>query len=424
MKKWVLPNKIIKKENIVYEWVAESTACETCKALDGKLFDSANDIPNRPHPNCKCHIEIVEKESDKSLSDPFELHKREREEQIRVEMEMKKLIGDIKSLMEEIDECLNQAGQVEKILKSFEQVIDTVELEFKERKKLIKVIKKIEDAKIRATEAKTELLNLQSQSVVLQGKIEKRKVMGIPLIFVINLFKALQNNFRVLKSVGKEIVFIVKTVVTNDINKIAIGFFTTYMTGKLDFDILANGRIFFEDDARNFYNISSGFLDAGKNYIEKNGFMVDSINDLHNYKLEKFVRAKVQEQMKVSDSIGIILNENSSLAHNIASSKSFKKYIHQHKDYLNKHKYKDFFDMEFSDGGNLYHTYHFADVFDIKVDPYTGTLTCYVIDTYDFNEDEPSFIIKVPHEYQKKGLMKGFFSVVKIVIEESEWQKF
>lgn len=37
MKKWVLPTKSIDKENIQYEWVAESTACEVCRGMDGTI---------------------------------------------------------------------------------------------------------------------------------------------------------------------------------------------------------------------------------------------------------------------------------------------------------------------------------------------------------------------------------------------------
>ena len=51
------------KENVIYQWSSESGACEVCKEMDGKLFESADEIPDRPHPNCKCHIEILEKES-------------------------------------------------------------------------------------------------------------------------------------------------------------------------------------------------------------------------------------------------------------------------------------------------------------------------------------------------------------------------
>ena len=39
--------------------------CNACKALDGKVFDLIDGIPEDPHPNCKCTIEIVEKPKNK-----------------------------------------------------------------------------------------------------------------------------------------------------------------------------------------------------------------------------------------------------------------------------------------------------------------------------------------------------------------------
>lgn len=40
-----------------YIWRTEPDACEKCQALDGKEFDTKEDIPEKPHPNCKCTIE-------------------------------------------------------------------------------------------------------------------------------------------------------------------------------------------------------------------------------------------------------------------------------------------------------------------------------------------------------------------------------
>lgn len=45
--------------NNVYVWHASDNACEKCQSLYGKEFDNIDDIPDRPHPNCKCYIETV-----------------------------------------------------------------------------------------------------------------------------------------------------------------------------------------------------------------------------------------------------------------------------------------------------------------------------------------------------------------------------
>ena len=53
--------------NCRYVWQTEKGACEACQALDGKEFETLDDVPERPHPNCKCDIVPIEnkKEDDK-----------------------------------------------------------------------------------------------------------------------------------------------------------------------------------------------------------------------------------------------------------------------------------------------------------------------------------------------------------------------
>lgn len=43
--------------NIKYIWHTEPNACEKCQELDGTEYNSKKDVPEKPHPNCKCYIE-------------------------------------------------------------------------------------------------------------------------------------------------------------------------------------------------------------------------------------------------------------------------------------------------------------------------------------------------------------------------------
>ncbi len=53
-----------------YVWHSENGehTCEVCKSLDGKVFDFYDEVPERPHPNCRCTVEIVE-DSDIEVED-------------------------------------------------------------------------------------------------------------------------------------------------------------------------------------------------------------------------------------------------------------------------------------------------------------------------------------------------------------------
>lgn len=45
--------------NSKYVWHTEPNACKICQELDGTVYYTKEDIPERPHPNCKCTIEEI-----------------------------------------------------------------------------------------------------------------------------------------------------------------------------------------------------------------------------------------------------------------------------------------------------------------------------------------------------------------------------
>lgn len=52
--------------NTKYVWRTEPGACDKCQALDGQEFETLDEVPPRPHPNCKCKIEPLQKDDDKN----------------------------------------------------------------------------------------------------------------------------------------------------------------------------------------------------------------------------------------------------------------------------------------------------------------------------------------------------------------------
>lgn len=50
--------------NTRYVWVAENDACDECQDLDGTEYDSLDDVPAPPHPNCQCRIEAIEEDDE------------------------------------------------------------------------------------------------------------------------------------------------------------------------------------------------------------------------------------------------------------------------------------------------------------------------------------------------------------------------
>lgn len=47
-----------------YVWRSENgeNTCDECREFDGQIFEMGDEVPERPHPNCRCSVEIVEDE--------------------------------------------------------------------------------------------------------------------------------------------------------------------------------------------------------------------------------------------------------------------------------------------------------------------------------------------------------------------------
>ena len=85
-----------------YRWISESgkNTCEKCKSLDGKVFE-LNDLPKRPHPNCKCRVEeisIVEGAVAKLYG--------YRDEKFNLEIDAKEILGDLSVIRRKINDSL------------------------------------------------------------------------------------------------------------------------------------------------------------------------------------------------------------------------------------------------------------------------------------------------------------------------------
>lgn len=56
-----------------YVWHSENSedTCDICKSLDGQEFDFYEEVPKRPHPNCKCIVEIIEETNSNDNSETY-----------------------------------------------------------------------------------------------------------------------------------------------------------------------------------------------------------------------------------------------------------------------------------------------------------------------------------------------------------------
>ncbi len=100
-----------------YVWHASYGSCEVCQELDGKEYEYEGSIPDQPHPNCKCYIEVIENGGGNGGDDvPCDCV-----EQLNIIIvTLEEIIGDAESLSDEM-QIENQ--NLEKAVSNVENII-------------------------------------------------------------------------------------------------------------------------------------------------------------------------------------------------------------------------------------------------------------------------------------------------------------
>ncbi len=375
------------KENVEYEWKSEPGACDVCQGMSGAVYDSANDIPDRPHPNCKCWIDILEKEMDETITDPIEIRREEYKDKKRNELELAKLLGDAKSLEQEIDEYINRIDGQDKEIERLENTIDTSQLEPKDKQKISEAKEKIDYAKYRGDKAKQDVTTLKIEISKTGGSIQEISKLEFELQ---KLRENLDNMGKILMDKSIELA----------------GIFTSMQ------------------ESAALWKLSTSKFKEGLDYIDKNGKIFDKMDDIKNDKVRDFVKKKVEEQLRTKESRGVVFYSDSSLANKIVDSNAMKKYIADNKskfkpDSTHANTSLDFGLLNI----DMYNALHKADIIDIKIEK-DGTLTAKVIDTYDFNKNSQNPLVKAGGHYQENGKIENYYSITLIKIPQSVWSKY
>ena len=63
--------ELMQIDTYILKWETEQNACKKCQALDGNEYHIYDDIPPKPHPNCKCKVKIVKNEISENEDKSF-----------------------------------------------------------------------------------------------------------------------------------------------------------------------------------------------------------------------------------------------------------------------------------------------------------------------------------------------------------------
>ena len=359
MRNLVLKGHISYASKRKYKWVAEfgKNTCETCAALDGQEFDE-DDVPFWPHPNCRCKVEEISIVDE--IAAEFDEYKEEIEQ---LKLQANELLGDTRVLREQIEKLLKANKNPQ--LNTLENNLTRTEYE------VYKLIDKIESFNI----------NTISSSIV--QKIE-REIEGI--------------SGTISKYISQFDVFKKKTI-DSAVDKLET-------VGK---------------DAVALFRLSSSKFEKGTEYINKNGKMYNKISEIENEKLKEDVLKKVKQQLKQSDSRGIILNKNSSLAQDIIKSRRFKSYIRGNIEKLKEYKYLPDDNLTFipviNSNLNLFGAIHRCSIKNIRIE--NDLIKAEIIDTVDYNEGEMT--VAVFRYLQETGQLENFYFVIELEVPLSDF---
>ncbi len=362
-----------------FEWHSEPGACEKCQAMDGKTFDDANTIPDKPHPNCKCWIERKKNPS----TDPIQYHRDKIQEQKNLELEFEKLKGDLKCLEAE---CNRSIEIIDNELDTIEKYEYTINPE---------LLKPLEVEKIK--EVKQELRNNKQE--VIKTKIS------------INKYK---DNFKPIGTI-KEISTLEFRI--NELKEKLNNLYTGIKLHGLTYGIWLVG--IFEKDAAALWDMSITGILENDPYIQKNGKFCFYISELKDKDLENKIYDKVIKQLGKENAKGVVFNNKSSIARNIQKSSNFQNKISEMKNELIKNHQVEDTTIEFK-SGNLYHALHFVDLMNIHIDE-EDNLCLKILDTYDFNPNEKSILVQTARDLQEKGKLETFYTITEIKIPYDKW---
>lgn len=171
-------------------------------------------------------------------------------------------------------------------------------------------------------------------------------------------------------------------------------------------------------DANMLWKIATDDVRGYKDYVEQNGYFVDSISDLP-FDFKDAVRAKVKQQLGVDDLRGLVLYPDSTLAQNIINSSEYQNFIRTSMNKLQR--------GEVISGSvgytlktlNLGAALGRADILDTYINK-NGDIISFVLDTYDFNKGE-SWYIERARDVQEHELLNAYYSITILFVPKEQW---
>lgn len=112
--------------NKKYRWHSSEGSCEKCQALNNTEYDSEKEIPDKPHPNCKCYVEVIEEEICYCIEDALEEIDEQISNAIVLRGEVQKEIAYFTAVLVTYNFNPSTVSLIESCIDALEQIIGTI----------------------------------------------------------------------------------------------------------------------------------------------------------------------------------------------------------------------------------------------------------------------------------------------------------
>ncbi len=366
--------------DLEYEWVAEPGSCKKCAALNGKVYKSLDDVPPRPHPNCKCKLDVRSKVRTKSVASEAEAKKLVKKNEEQLDNELNKIKEDINSHLGSLKELLNKLNYEQDRLKTYQVLMAgrlSNEVENFITKKKRKILVCID-----------EVTNLMQDC---------RKFLGC----------LTHNNKPESIKWGKRIIDDYFVVIAS---KYIVLWYGAGHSGLCNMP-----------EAYELFKIA--VKDKSSNsYIKNNGKLYKSIDDLNNKYDKRDIRERIAVESSISDCRVLVMDDKSSLSDKISKSYAIARFVRENYARLSNGQEIPSINITFeNDDSDLYSCFHSAGIKNCKMDK-DGNIRLQVVDFYNFNAGRTSVKGRVGRKLQDMGDIDPYYIIVDVVIPKDKIQ--
>ena len=382
-------------DEITYQWQTEPNACKTCRDLNGKEFYNAKDVPNKPHPNCKCKIVIIT---------------------LGTYIKFETNLNNYNSVILEIQE------DIKELIEKLNRYMNNLNLQNKEIGSLFNVLKNIPETDDRIIHLTIMLTNHNKE--IMNAKIELEKI-TMQINEIKNELKHCNNpeiykyEYQKLKNLAKgKFMYILEL---NSFYAFNIKFAIKNIADTYGF--IHSIILYDMPEAYSLYCVASPNKDYNEAYVQKNGYLFKNINDINIPELENDIRKRIKNEMKLDDCKVLVLKTNSSLAQKIAQSNTLKKFLKDNIHYLKQYKNIPYTKITFeNDDHDLYAAIHGGIFKDAHLDK-QDNLYIRVEDFYNFEVRFTSDKAIIGRYLQDTKQLIPYYLIVNLKISKENWEK-